>query len=95
MKKRLFLCLLIIISLIITKSVYAETYDGEYNVEYLLKNFNVVTLGVRDNSNDVLYDPVNDKKGRVLNITSIDGAILINGDYTSTKNSTFGSQSFT
>ena len=92
MKKRLFLCLLIIISLIITKSVYAETYDGEYNVEYLLKNYNVVTLGVRDNSNDVLYDPVNDKKGRVLNITSIDGAILINGDYTSTKNSTFGSQ---
>ncbi|MBQ1551892.1 MAG: choice-of-anchor A family protein [Bacilli bacterium] len=48
MKKKLFLCLLIIISLLITKNVQAETYNGEYSIEYLLKNYNVVTLGQKD-----------------------------------------------
>ena len=85
MKKKLILCLLLIISLIITKNVYAETYDGEYSIEYLLRNYNLVTLGGEDldlpNSAMPNYPPPKYTNGRVRNVTDIEGAILINGDF--------------
>ena len=91
MKKRLFVLFLFIVSLISIKNVYAETYDGEYSVEYLLKNYSVVTLGIKDNnipgSDDDFF-----KKGNIGDITNIDGAILINGNYSSKENATFGSK---
>ena len=48
MKKKLFLFILIIISFLTIKNVYAETYDGEHSIEYLLKNYSVVTLGQKE-----------------------------------------------
>ena len=91
MKKRLFVLFLFIVSLISIKNVYAETYDGEYSVEYLLKNYSVVTLGIKDNnipgSDDDFF-----KKGNIGDITNIEGAILINGNYSSEENATFGSK---
>ena len=42
MKKKLFVCLLLVLSLLITKNAYAETYEGEYSVEYLLKNYQMI-----------------------------------------------------
>ena len=39
---------IIITGLITTKNVYAETYNGEYSIDYLLRNYNVVTLGQKD-----------------------------------------------
>ena len=43
--KKVYLLFLSILSLFLIQNVYAETYDGEYSIEYLLKNYNVVTLG--------------------------------------------------
>ena len=43
--KKGYLLFLSILSLFLIQNVQAETFDGEYSVEYLLKNYNVVTLG--------------------------------------------------
>ncbi|MBQ1551231.1 MAG: choice-of-anchor A family protein [Bacilli bacterium] len=84
MKKKLFVCLLIIVSLLITKNVYAETYDGEYNIEYLLKNYSVVTLGQKEN---MTYNWDNRFNKGDLGITNyyysytvnIEGATMVSG----------------
>ena len=81
MKKKLFLFILILTSFFTMKNAYAETYNGEYSIEYLLRNYNVVTFAQNDYG-------VN--QGSINNIKSIEGAILIEGDYTSTQSAVFG-----
>ena len=62
-----------------------DEYDGELTIEYLLRNYNVVTLGTRDKYQ---YSAVNDKtgvKGSVTNVYDIGGPVLIRGNYTGTE----------
>ena len=84
-KKRLFLIILLTITVGIISPVQAESYDGEYSIDYLLRNYNVVTLGQKDNHLPEYYGQyLNDtKKGDIKGVSNIEGAVLINGDYTS------------
>ena len=99
-KKRLLFLLIIFVGLI-PKLTLAETFEGEYSIDYLLRNYSAVTLGIKDSkiSKDYLkiwyYDDndINIKTGDIKNVTNIDGAILVNGDYTSYNYSLFGSES--
>ena len=78
MKKKISFILIVLAFL--TINVQAESYDGEYSIDYLLRNYNIVTLGHNDSGQ--LYGP-----------QSIEGAILVNGDYTyniNNMNSDFG-----
>ena len=95
-KKRLLFLLIIFVGLI-PKLTLAETYDGEYSIEYLLRNYNAVALGnkkynlppkifMKSNINDM------NQKGSISNFKSIEGAILVNGDCISHSTSYFGSQ---
>ena len=62
-----------------------DEYEGELTIEYLLRNYNVVTLGTRDKYQ---YSAVNDKtgvKGSVTNVYDIGGPVLIRGNYTGTE----------
>ena len=81
MKKKLFVCLLIIVSLLITKNVNAETYNGEYSIDYLLRNYNLVTLGGKELNVPNYYSYLVGTSGKAINSTNVDGAVLINGDY--------------
>ena len=45
MKKKIILFLLILCMGLIPKVTLAETYDGEYSIDYLLRNYSLVTLG--------------------------------------------------
>ena len=47
MKKRIMIFLLIFIS-ILTIDVYAETYSGDYSIEEMLQNYNLITFGKKD-----------------------------------------------
>ena len=44
-KKRLLFLLIIFVGLI-SKLTLAETFEGEYSIDYLLKNYSIVTLGL-------------------------------------------------
>ena len=57
-----------------------EKYNGEYSIDYLLRNYNVVTFGMNDNLHlDPIRDNLIDVKGNAD--TSIEGPIIINGNY--------------
>lgn len=81
-------------------NTYAETFDGEYSIKYLLSNYNVVTLGkdtatslpLRSNRvyGNTIRPLISYDKGDLRNYTDIAGAVLVNGNYYSTNNSTFG-----
>ena len=94
MKSKKLISLLLIIGLIVgslltTNSVQAEDSNEKYSIEYLLKNYNVVALG-HDDIIDINNNESNYKKGEIKDFTNITGAVLVNGDYTSEGNSTFG-----
>ena len=99
MKSKILISLLLIIGLIVgniltTNSVQAEDSNEKYSIEYLLKNYNAVTLGQKTNNfidyfkNDNYYQTAG--KGNITNVTNIDGAVLVQGNYTSQNNATFG-----
>lgn len=99
MKSKKLISLLLIIGLIVgniltTNSVQAEDSNEKYSIEYLLKNYNAVTLGQKTNNfidyfkNDNYYQIAG--KGNITNVTNIDGAVLVQGNYTSQNNATFG-----
>ena len=94
MKKKLFAFLLLFISFFTIKNVYAETYDGEYSIEYLIQNYSVVTLGINEKNLPPVYSyNFNDvNKGDILNFKNVEGAILVAGKYSSNSNSTFGTK---
>jgi len=98
MMKRLFFVVMLVICSFIPFNVLAETYDGEYSVEYLLKNYNAVTLGHKTyNLPSQVFHKQNildfNEKGVIKDIYSIDGPVLVNGNYTSFENSYFGNYS--
>ena len=79
-----FSVLLFVISI---TGVKAETYDGEYSTEYLLRNYNLVTLGYNYDGSDIdgignidFYevDYYNGHDRR------IEGDVLVNGSITGT-----------
>ena len=101
MNKRLVYFMFIFIGItfyFIPNVVKAETFDGEYSIEYLLKNYSVVTLGQKNTDiirkiKTVLHYRNKDmelNKGDLRNFTNVKGAILVNGDYMSGNSSVFG-----
>ena len=79
MKKRL--SFLLILLLFLTINVQAETYDGEYSIDYLLKNYSVVTLGQKglaENGNTFING--NLYYTNEQNNANINGAVLVSGD---------------
>ncbi len=89
MKRKLIFITLLIISLLLIPyhSVKAETYNGEYSIEYLLKNYSVVTLGQRESYGGTDHDIYGNAfgKGDLYSIdyhrsATINGAVLISGN---------------
>ena len=86
MKKKILLFLFIMIMSIfcITNTYAYDKYDGEYNIEYLLRNYNVVTFGTK---------PVHSltrgrypwhgfgTTGSIDNVFDVGGPVLIEGNY--------------
>ena len=74
MKKYLFLFITL---LFIPIGVFADTYSfpGDYSVESLTRNFNLITFGLHDNHRN---DWVN--KGDLYNIQYTGGPVLVNGN---------------
>ena len=86
MKKKILLLLIILLSFI-TTNVYAEPYSGDYSLEEMLKNYNVISFGKKDldshmpttitygyNNNSLDFN-----KGDV-NIFHINSKFLVNGN---------------
>ena len=73
--------LIIFVMVIFPLPIQAEevntTYQGEYTLDYLLRNYNVVTFEQNDNPT---YDFINNMKKNGINL-NIEGPVLINGDY--------------
>ena len=92
MKKKLIF--LLILSLFITINVQAETYDGEYSLDYLLRNYSLVTLGQGDTNFPERYG-IGISKGNFYDIHNIEGAVLVNGDYYTNGNSFIGTNAGT
>ena len=57
-------------------------YDGDYTIEYLLKNYNLVTLGTKLRYNYSIMDNTEYNQGSVTNVFDIGGPVLIRGNYT-------------
>ena len=93
MKKKISFILVLLAFL--TINVQAETYDGEYSIDFLLRNYNVVTLGHKYNLtpfynyND--YYGSDMSNGNIMGVKNIEGAVLVAGDYKAPyNNTTFG-----
>ena len=75
--------ILLIIFLIIPILIYAEevntTYQGEYSLDYLLRNSNAVTFNKMDNPTYDFMEEYGFQKGNVN--FNIEGPVLINGAY--------------
>ena len=89
MKKKIILLLIILLSFI-TTNVYAYDYSGNYSLNEMLQNYNVITFGKKDldsnmpttvTRNTTTY-PFN--KGDV-NIFHINGQFLVNGNLNITR----------
>ena len=99
MKRKRLITLLLIIGLIVgnilaTNNVTAKDSNENYSIEYLLRNYNAVTLGQKTNNNIDFFNNDNYMiagKGNIEDVTNIEGAILVQGNYTSQNNATFAS----
>ncbi len=78
----LFIFTLILVLTGITNTNAYDKYDGDYTLEYLLKNYNVVTLGTKDRYDYSVVGERTQLKGSVTNIFDIGGPVLIRGNYT-------------
>lgn len=88
MKRKILLfifTLILVISGITSISAY-DKYDGDYTIEYLLRNYNVVTFGTKDRYNYSLMPDIDKTKGSVSNVFDIGGPVLIRGNYTGSTN---------
>ena len=81
MRRKILVLIIILCMGLLPRITLAETYDGEYSTEYLLKNYSLVTLGINDN-----YVTPENNKGNLYLVPekggNIEGAILINGNFT-------------
>lgn len=78
----LFIFTLILVLTGITNIKAYDKYDGDYTIEYLLKNYNVVTLGTKERYDYTMMDNTEKTKGSVTNVFDIGGPVLIRGNYT-------------
>ena len=89
MKKKIILVFLITIIFLGLSSVNAlDSYEEDYGIEYLIKNYNVVTFGKRVYTPASLNYNSNLKKGSVTNVYSVGGPVLIAGDFSDFSEST-------
>ena len=101
MKRKSLLFLLMVLCIgLLPRITNAETYDGEYSIDYLLRNYNVVTFGHKHNLtpfynyNDYYGSAMSN--GNIMGINNIEGAVLVAGDYMSPYyNTTFGTNAGT
>ena len=92
-KRILYLLLLFMLAPTVFAQNVEGTYKGDYSIEYLIKNYNVVTFGQKDNNlSDYLKSLVKASKGSIKDVTNIEGPILVNGDYTSSDDATYGTK---
>ena len=104
-KKALILITILCIGLL-PRITLAETYDGEYSLEYLLRNYGIVTLGQKDlkietnnptigniNKGDVTFNKYEQES--IPKTDTVEGAVLINGNISSNKNVILGSDAGT
>lgn len=88
MKRKILLLIFTLILVLtgITNIKAYDKYDGDYTIEYLLKNYNVVTLGTKERYNYSIFDNIDKTKGSVTNVFDIGGPVLIRGNYTGSTN---------
>ena len=100
MKRKRLITPLLIIGLIVgniltTNNVQAEDSNEKYSIEYLLRNYNAVTLGQKTNNNIDYFNNNNfsiAEKGNIEDVSNIEGAVLVQGNYTSSNDANFGSK---
>lgn len=91
MKRKIIILFMVAVSFVMAKNVYAEQFNGEYSIDYLLRNYNAVTFNNKKYNIPSLYKVVNYySAGSVYEIQNIEGAVLISGDYDSTSPAEFG-----
>lgn len=85
MKRKKILTIILAVLLIFPSIIHAQDvkskYSGTFAIDYLIRNYNVITFGQTDNNQLDLIEKNNIKitKGSVN--LPIDGPVLINGDY--------------
>ena len=60
-------------------------YKGDYSIEYLIKNFNLITFGVNNNNLESNYkSKIASQSGNVEDVSTIEGPVLIQNNLTTT-----------
>ena len=92
MKRKIIILFMVAVSFVMAKNVYAEQFNGEYSIDYLLRNYNAVTFNNKSyNVPTVYYYTMNNySEGSVYDIQYVEGAVLISGNYISSKAAEFG-----
>ena len=106
MRKKILILITILCIGLLPRITLAETYDGEYSIEYLLRNYGIVTLGQNDlkietnnstigniNKGDVIFNKYEQES--IPKTDTVEGAVLINGNISSNKNVILGSDAGT
>ena len=85
MKRKMILLFIIVITFVMVKDVYAEKFNGEYSIDYLLRNYSAVTFNNKKYNipSSVYYTLNNYSEGSVYNLHNAEGAVLISGNYIS------------
>lgn len=81
--KKFKLFLFLFCSCLISPVLASDKYDGQYSIDYLLRNYNIVTFGTRDNrfsSNESIFFGTS-TRGSVNYAFDTGGPVLIRGDY--------------
>jgi len=99
MKKKVLSMIVLLVLAVTTyflpiNTVKAEINNGDYSIEYLLKNYSVITMGKKTvrYPTTSYYSFSQDLKNGGINNSSVEGAVLVKGDYTSNIPVSFGSQ---
>ncbi len=68
-----------------------DSYSGDYSIDYLISHYNAITLGQKSNILPNVYKQnlPGTVKGNIKNVSTIQGPILVNGNYTSSDDGTF------
>jgi len=99
MKKKVLSMIVLLVLAVTTyflpiNTVKAEINNGDYSIEYLLKNYSVITMGKKTvrYPTTSYYSFSQDLKNGGINNSSVEGAVLVKGDYTSNIPVSFGRQ---
>ena len=69
---------LLTIPFCVNGSDYNESYEGDYSIDYLTRNFQMITFGIHDTYNANLLDI---SKGDLVGIPYMEGPVLVNGNF--------------